>query len=182
MSGQAALPPLLRPLLDISDWITTIDLPSNNVTHGSTIPRSIFINGNLARVLLASYRLVPEAEQYLDISLRWCDKFCTLQNPITTAHGLQGGWWDTGYNDLFLADTGTAVVTLVMCYQMAGSNVSRAATYSETLRRYTTFVTDGCVTAPANGTYGKGCPQPGSGSGWVHANASDAEHGALGDG
>jgi len=175
----ARAPPLLPLLLNASDWILALPgLRENNVTANSAINKgldtSIFINGNLARVLLAASRISGRAE-YLDAGLAWCDTFAALQRPIRTSRGMEGGWWDTGYNELFLADTGTAVLALSLCWWLAppGSEPRRAV-YETALRRYVAFVTDGCIEAPANGTYGNACPP--AGQGWL------LRDGSLGDG
>merc|ERR1712023_603542 len=101
---------LVQYLLNsISDWIMTLDVGSNvlNNSHATTINRSIFINGNLARVLLASHKIQNNATR-LQEGLRWCDSFCNLQKNITTSRGTLGGYWDTGYSEVYIADTGTA--------------------------------------------------------------------------
>jgi hypothetical protein len=75
--NDASLPSdSLRPLLKASaDWIMTLGLRTNNITGAKdTLKTSIFINGNLARVLLASYRLTGNKD-HLDEGLSWCDTF-----------------------------------------------------------------------------------------------------------
>ena len=90
---------LVREMLDkISDWILTLDLSSNNITGvKDTLQTSIFINGNLARVLISNYKLSGK-EVYLQEALKWCDKFVSLQHEITTSANTIGGYWDTGYS------------------------------------------------------------------------------------
>eukprot|EP00041_Stephanoeca_diplocostata_P010367 m.165012 g.165012 ORF g.165012 m.165012 type:complete len:430 (-) comp18121_c0_seq3:329-1618(-) len=165
-------------LNDIVDWIMTIDVGSNNITHTSGIATSIFINGNLARVLLAAYKLNGNTT-LLDEGLRWCDTFVSLQFPITTSEDQQGGYWDTGYKEVFIADTGTAVTTLAVCYSLTQSRAQKAA-YADAMDKYTRFVTQGCVHAPTVPPVGTTVCPP-KGMGWVIPQGS-AGAGALGDG
>ena len=82
----------------ISDWILTLGLSSNNVTGiKDSLTTSIFINGNLARVLMSNYKLSGN-EVYLKEAIRWCDTFVSLQHDITTSVDTVGGYWDTGYS------------------------------------------------------------------------------------
>ena len=102
---HAALPSPddLKPILkNISDWILReTDLPSNNITNArDTLRTSIFINGNLARTLLASSQIFSDKD-YLNAGLQWCDTLVTLQNNEPTHDGRDaGGWWDTGYRSV----------------------------------------------------------------------------------
>ena len=140
----------LKPLLaSVADWITdSTHLPSNNLTNTSdTLKTSIFINGNLARVLVAAWKVfsassggsygdatannggsgngsgngsggvtAAQASKWLEVGLAWCDTLCDIQHTTTTHDGRPvGGWWDTGYSDLYIADTGTAVTALAVC-------------------------------------------------------------------
>ena len=172
-SPASVEPPLLPLLTSVANWIVALPgLAANNVSI-SHIPRSIFINGNLARTLLAAYRITNNST-YLSVGLAWCDTFADLQLPVTTSTGLDGGWWDTGYNDLFLADTGTAVVALSLCWWLAAPDAQRQARYETAMRRYVAFVSSGCVDAPAGGRYGDGCPP--AGDGFI------LEDGSFGDG
>lgn len=163
----------------ISDWIMTINLGSNNITHAkSWCPTSIFVNGNLARVLLANYKIHGNTS-HRNEGLRWCDSFVGLQIPLKTSLGNQGGYWDTGYKDVFIADTGTAVAALTLCHSLT-TDAARLRSYETALKRYTLFVTEGCATAPAKpNVYTKQCPP--KGQGWV-IPAPHADAGALGDG
>lgn len=53
---------------------------------------SIFINGNLARILLATASLTQNST-YSDEALRWCDKLCEQQASATTPAGHKAGYW-----------------------------------------------------------------------------------------
>jgi hypothetical protein len=171
----AAAPPSPRALLaSAASWIASLPgLPDNNVSaNGRSLATSIFINGNLARSLLAASRVSGDAGLAAP-GLAWCDALAAAQQRITTSTSLEGGWWDTGYNDLFLADTGTAVVAAELCWVLTPPGARRDA-WTAALLRYTNFVATGCTTAPAAGHYGDSCPPPGTG--WLLSD------GSLGDG
>ena len=91
---------IITEMLDkISNWILTLDLSSNNITGiQDTLKTSIFINGNLARVLISNYKISGK-DIYLNEALKWCDTFVSLQHDITTSINTIGGYWDTGYSE-----------------------------------------------------------------------------------
>lgn len=125
---------------------------------------------------MASYRIFGNIT-YLNEGLRWCDTLVGLQQDIETSSGLHGGWWDTGYHQIYIADTGTAVTALALCTKLTNSTTQRE-TFLTAMEKFQNFVLDGCKEAPAGGAHGKGCPPPGQG--WVHRSGQDK--GALGDG
>eukprot|EP00040_Diaphanoeca_grandis_P018801 m.98954 g.98954 ORF g.98954 m.98954 type:complete len:417 (+) comp27116_c0_seq1:160-1410(+) len=161
-------------LVKISDWIVTDTAPSKPPAQ---VNRSIFEYGNLARVLLSASKITKN-EAYLKTGLDWCDGFVEAQMTIVTADGDTGGYWDTGYREVFIADTGTAVAALTLCTSMQ-SDTSKVALYKEALLRYAIFVNGGCKQPPTKPDVGPGCP-PDDGKGFVIASGPDK--GALGDG
>jgi hypothetical protein len=171
-------PALLKAALaNITAWVLTLNVSSNFVPTPwvpPTPPYSIFLNGNLARVLLTSYRVFGD-EAMREEGLRWCDTLAANQTEIATSKNNVGGYWDTGYRDVYLADTGTAVVALSLGWHLAADSPARRAAYEQALRRFALFVYEGCIEAPAGGAYGQGCP-PANGTGWVRAD------GGVGDG
>ena len=109
----------------------------------------------MARVLLASYRIFEHNTTYLDEGLGWCDTFVDLQNVQATHDGRAdaAGWWDTGYKELFIADTGTAVTTLALCYDLVQHNTDaksqeRKEKYMQSMRRFAEFVVNGTEVTP----------------------------------
>ena len=145
---------------------------------------SIFINGNLARILLATAQLTSNAS-YADEAMLWCDKLCDEQAQ-TTCHGAGAGdattacgYWGVGYGGIgpgplgsvYFGDTGTAVTTLAMCTRLA--KPSRAQRYHEVMSRYETFVRNG----PVDEIRGRGAAAP---NGWVIPSGPD--RGAVGCG
>ena len=140
----------VKQMLDkISDWILTLGLSSNNVTGiKDSLTTSIFINGNLARVLLSNYKLSGN-EVYLKEAIRWCDTFVSLQHDITTSVDTVGGYWDTGYSEVYIADTGTAVAALAMCFDNTKeSDLRRRELYRSALLKYDQWVRFGSKETP----------------------------------
>ena len=174
---------LVAALVAISDWTLTTGFQQNvlNKPGLSSCNDSIFINGNLARVTLAASKINSIAsskrDSYRKAGLEWCDAFVALQLPITTSTGEVGGYWDTGYSEIFIADTGTAVAALTLCHDLQPLE-ERKSTYGAALDRYARFVLDGCERGPAlpakANASAAGCPA--KGRGWVR------DDGALGDG
>ena len=143
---------------------------------------SIFINGNLARILLATAQLTSNAS-YADEAMLWCDKLCDEQAQ-TTCHGASDattacGYWGVGYGGIgpgplgsvYFGDTGTAVTTLAMCTRLA--KPTRAQRYRTIMSQYETFVRNG----PADAIRGRGAAAP---NGWVIPSGPD--RGAVGCG
>ena len=106
LSVSLAAPPSILPpkelatartlVSEISEFIMTLDLGSGTVkgynkTWPGTLNASIFINGNLARVLLGSHRLTGNAT-HLAEGLAWCEAF-VKQQVITykSTDGTAGG-------------------------------------------------------------------------------------------
>ena len=179
----AANTTLVAALVAICDWTLTTGFQRNVLNNPglSSCNDSIFINGNLARVTLSASKIesisAPKRESYRQAGLEWCDAFVALQLPITTSTGELGGYWDTGYSEIFIADTGTAVTALAICNDLQPL-AARKSAYSAALDRYARFVLDGCDHGPAEpakaNASAAGCPA--KGRGWVR------DDGALGDG
>ena len=174
-------------LANITTWIMTLGIGTNNISAPDVSPyhSSIFINSNLARVLLASYKLTGN-KTHLAEGLRWCDSFVAAQVTATTHDGnATGGWWNTGYDELYVADTGTAVTALAVCQDLFPKN-----SYLDALLRFATFVQRGTRTVPRctpmlPKNLQQGCAFESDGknetsAGWVITSGKDA--GALGDG
>lgn len=103
--------------------------------------------GDLARVLLAASKITGNST-YREEGLRWCDAFVAKQLPIKTSTGKAAGYWDTGYHEVFIADTGTAVAALAVGWHMA--DTQRKEKYLDAMQKYHLFVTEGCIKAPTN--------------------------------
>ena len=163
-----------------------LDLGSGEVKHynhssTNTLNQSIFINGNLARVLMGSYRLTGNGA-HLAEALRWCDAFVAQQVPVTTSEaGAEGGFWGTGYpttvpladGEIYLGDTGTAATALAVCHELSADGAQRAR-FEAAMHKFFAFVVGGCTTAGCGAARRGAKPAPG----FVNASAG----GALGCG
>ena len=121
---------------DLTEWIMGLDLGSGEVKHydrgSNALNQSIFINGNLARVLMGSYRLTGNTTHLIE-ALRWCDAFVAQQVPVATSLSVEGGFWGTGYpttlplaeGEIYLGDTGTAATALAVCHELSADNAQR---------------------------------------------------------
>jgi hypothetical protein len=169
---------LEKYLFATADWIMTTDVGSNvlnNKTYFPTCNDSIFINGNLARVLLASHKIQANTS-WLNEGLKWCDSFVDVQIPVVaSASPGPSGCWNTGYNQVYIADTGTAVTTLALCHRMQ-SDKSKQARYKNALQSFANFVRFGCDKPPSIGSAKVAGVCPPKGKGWVNSD------GSLGDG
>jgi hypothetical protein len=173
---------IVTEMLDkISNWILTLDLSSNNITGiQDTLKTSIFINGNLARVLISNYKISGK-DIYLNEALKWCDTFVSLQHDITTSINTIGGYWDTGYSEVYIADTGTAIAALSMCYDnIKPSNTERRALYQDALLKYDQWVRFGSKETPKC-YFKKNCEYDGN-KGEVANTFINQSTGALSDG
>ena len=159
-AGATSNTQLLMPLLvEISDWIVSIGVGSNDLMMACSsfwcteMPSFIFINGNLARVLLAAHTITGNAS-YLDEGLRWCDSFVRAKHTITTSapsvlaagrNHTTAAWWNSGYGTIYFGDTGTAHQALSMCAIKLPLGNERRAQYILAMREYGAFVEAGCV-------------------------------------
>jgi hypothetical protein len=162
-------------LEDLSSWIVALGIHNGTLTESATAKCSpcstiedrnhIFVNGNMARVLLATWRLqrgiagkAPDAE-LLAAGLGWCDSLCDQQATIRTSRGNVGGFWGVGYpvlgprGSIYFGDTGTAVTTLALGWHLS-ANSTQKVRYLETMERYAAFVLEGSSVPPPgkNGT------------------------------
>ena len=163
-------------LLKIANYTSRLDVGTNSLSNdtvhfdASGGTDHIFVNGNLARVLLSTYRLQQKRtghgnRDYLDQALGWCDTFCDLQQSIESSLGNPAGYWGAGYGgpanckaplrgncahggDIYFGDTGTAVTALALCYKVSDS--TRQERYLDILNNFATFVLEGSKVAPYN--------------------------------
>ena len=173
-----------RPLVPPTPSLTATsqDLGSGTVHNynrtSNSLNASIFINGNLARVLMGSYRLTGNAS-HLAEALRWCDTFTAHQVPVTTSTGEAGGFWGAGYptsvplddGEIYLGDTGTAATALAICHELTTDERQRGR-FLGAMEAYFRFVRGGC-TKPGCGAARRGA-LPAPASGFVNASAGGA--------
>jgi hypothetical protein len=157
---------------DLCAWIMGLDVGSNQLKGTEDTATSIFINGNFARVLLASYRITGN-RAHLDEALRWCDTFCSIQQRISTSKGEEAGFWpDCGpQGNIYFGDAGTAAHALAAISKEAEAD--RQAVYLAAMERMARFILDGCAEDPQG--LGRNATDT-----WVIREGADA--GALGCG
>eukprot|EP00040_Diaphanoeca_grandis_P041405 m.262910 g.262910 ORF g.262910 m.262910 type:complete len:434 (-) comp47655_c0_seq1:30-1331(-) len=171
---------LLLGFLDhVANYTSRLDVPSNSLKNDS-VPMDgaggtdhIFVNGNLARVMMATWRVQNQMDgttpnpEYLQQGLGWCDTLTELQADITSSRGNAAGYWGVGYGgpagctpplkgecahggSIYFGDTGTAVTALALCYRLASGNTSRESAYLTAMEKFAVFVLEGSSTAPVN--------------------------------
>ena len=118
----AAVRPMMQTafLIDLADWLVHINVGGNNLTHidhklNLHSQCGIFINGNMARILMAAHDITGNGT-YAAEALRWCDTFVGLQVAganVTTQSGAPAGYWADGLKaiDIYLGDAGSAATT-----------------------------------------------------------------------
>ena len=143
-SNQADLEAYLK---DLCDWTLTLDVGSGALKNTKDTPWSIFINGNLARVLMAGYQITRN-QAYLDEALRWADTFVQQQRIVITSAGEEGGYWaDAGpTGNIYFGDAGTAATALAMACRFAPP--ARQQIYQRAMDRYVRFVRQGSIDDP----------------------------------
>lgn len=163
---------LTQLLREICDWAIAVELRTGEIKIAEKRRTSIFINSNLARVLLAGYQICGE-ERYREEALAWFDRLVELQQVTLSAKGDTVGWWGDMAPDanIYLGDAGTSATGLAGAVRFASA--PRRAAYLRALRRYANFVRHGCAEDPQ----GKG---RGGSPGWVIETGPN--RGALGTG
>lgn len=132
---------------DLCAWVMTLNVGSNALENTEDTATSIFINGNFARVLLASH-LIHGGQARLEEALRWCDTFCGIQQRVTTSKGEEAGFWpDCGpEGNIYFGDAGTAAHALAVITRQAGE--TRRTRYVAAMERMARFILDGCAEDP----------------------------------
>jgi hypothetical protein len=97
--------------------------------------KTIFIGGYYARTLAAGYRIFGE-RRYLDAAIAYGDRLLELQSPR--------GYWPTGYGDIYLADTGSALGLFITLYNDVDQE--RQQKYFNAVKKYVTAIeSDGLI-------------------------------------
>jgi len=166
---RAELQTLLR---DICDWSIAIELCSGEIKVQERRRTSIFINSNLARVLIAGYEILGE-RRYLDEAFAWFDRLAAQQQITRAANGDTVGWWGdfSPTTNIYLADAGTSASAMATAVRYASAE--RRRIYLDALHRFARFVTHGSAEDPQQQGRG-GSP------GWIITTGPD--RGALGTG
>jgi len=163
---------LLKYLESICQWSIDSELSSGELKIAAKRRTSIFINSNLARILIAGYQLTGKKE-YLEEALLWFDRLVDLQQITTTPDGKQAGWWGdfTAKDNIYFGDAGTSTTALAVAVQFADGE--RRKKYMKSLELYAIFVRYGTKEDPQGKNRG-GC------DGWIIKEGKDA--GAIGCG
>jgi hypothetical protein len=98
------------------------------VQNRSDVPK-IYTGGYYMRTLVAGYEIFGE-ERYLGAAITYADGLLNKQSPR--------GYWGTGYGDIFLADTGSAVGLFIQLYKHVDK--ARQEKYLDAVRRYVTAI------------------------------------------
>jgi hypothetical protein len=143
-SNEADLQAYLK---NLCDWTLTLDVGSGQLKNTKDSPWSIFINGNLARMLMAGYQITGN-RAYLDEALRWADTLVQQQRIVITSKGEEGGYWaDAGpIGNIYFGDAGTAATALAVACRFA--TPARQQIYQRAMDRYVRFVYQGSIDDP----------------------------------
>ena len=188
--GKARRAQLMAYLRSVNGWIGRSGVAANNLTCRNTAECEhrayIFVNGNLARGLMAGWTALRNQTQ-LDIGLSWCDTFVSSAMRTTASDGTEVLYWDSGYSAVFFGDSGTALQAVATGYRFAAAGsggaalaAQRRAKYMRAMQGYYHYVAKGCTQPPQikGFAYGNACPPPGQG--WLITSGPTA--GAIGDG
>lgn len=159
-------------LVYISDWCIEHQLGTGFLQDNpDDCDDGIFVNGNFARVLTCTYEITGE-ESYLAEAVSWCDYFISRAMPVKTSKGNDAvWWWDVGNNNLYLADTGTAVHALFKVFPYVDEE--RKQKYLDAFKKFYLLIAEGTDRDPMNRSQE---PSPG----WIISQGEDK--GAFGVG
>ena len=165
---------LAAMLVHISDWCVEHQLGTGIIhnTPDEDLTDGIFVNGNYTRVLTCTYEITGE-QTYLNEAISWCDYFVNVaENPVKTSQGNDAvWWWDIHNNNLYLADTGTAIHALFKIFPYV--DAARQQKYLNAFEKFYRLIAEGTDRDPM----GRGqAPSPG----WIITEGNDA--GAFGVG
>jgi len=90
---------------------------------------SIFITGYYMRTLVAGYEIFGE-RRYLDTAIAYADTLLQYQSDR--------GYWGTGYGNIYLADTGSAIALFTVLYKHVDE--ARQKQYFESIKKYVTAI------------------------------------------
>jgi len=127
---------------DICQWILARQQASQSGQIQPVSSDPSFLQGNLARVLLAGSELTKNGSNYLTEALRWCDNLVSQQQQVLTGQGNEGGYWGTATaGNLDLSGSSLAAVALARAHSFADG--SRRKNYHQALERYARFLLEG---------------------------------------
>jgi hypothetical protein len=138
---------LLSYFDNICQWIVEIDVGSGELNIEAKRKTSIFINSNLARILVAGYELTGK-EEYLSEAFDWFDRLVDLQQDVKSSNNMDAGWWGdfTPNDNIYLGDAGTSATALSGIVRFAENE--RKNKYLKALEKYANFVNFGSKNDP----------------------------------
>lgn len=133
----------------ICKWIVAADVGSGKLKIQALRKTSIFVNSNLARVLVAGYEITNN-DSYLQEALQWYDHLVDLQQVIPASNGAEAGFWGdfSPAGNIYLGDAGTSATALAGAIRFATG--ARREKYLKALERYANFVRYGSKEDPQN--------------------------------
>ena len=105
---------------------------------------SIFITGYYMRTLVAGYEIFGE-KKYLSTAIAYADTLLKYQSDR--------GYWGTGYGNIYLADTGSAIALFTVLYKHVDEG--KRAQYFDSISRYVTAIEKDSLINPS-GAIGTG--------------------------
>jgi hypothetical protein len=121
-----------RSLRQICDYILA---ERSDFAADTKSARTIFTNGYYMRTLTAGYAIFGD-RRCLETVIRYADLLLGRQTPR--------GYWGTGYGNIYLADTGSALGLFIALHRHVDPD--RKTKYFEAVRRYVTAIeNDGLI-------------------------------------
>ena len=105
---------------------------------------SIFITGYYMRTLVAGHEIFGE-KKYLSTAIAYADTLLKYQSDR--------GYWGTGYGNIYLADTGSAIALFTVLYKHVDEG--KRAQYFDSISRYVTAIEKDSLINPS-GAIGTG--------------------------
>jgi hypothetical protein len=130
-----------RSFKQLCDYIVA---ERSDFTANTSSARTIFTNGYYMRTLVAGFATFGE-RRYLDAAIRYGDYLLAKQSPR--------GYWGTGYGNIYLADTGSALGLFISLNRHVDQD--RRKKYFEAIRRYVKAIEDDGLINPS-GAIGTG--------------------------
>ena len=140
---KAAKKQLTAYLDDICQWILARDQASEGGEIRSVASDPFFLQGNLARVLMAGSELTKNNARYLEEALRWCDRFVSQQQRISTSLGNEGGYWANAATPESLDLSGNSLAAVALARGYTYADGTRRKSYQQALERYARFLLEG---------------------------------------
>lgn len=140
---KAAKKQLATYLDDICQWILARDQASESGEIRSVASDPFFLQGNLARVLMAGSELTKNNARYLEEALRWCDRFVSQQQRVSTSLGNEAGYWANPATPEIIDLSGNSLAAVALARGYSYADGTRRKSYQQALERYSKFLLEG---------------------------------------